>query len=143
MKVMYTEHPRPIEPVDLSSNFQKVLKFFKAFNLSIPKTPTFPDESTHRLRVNLIMEELSEFLEARGGNKIEKATKELTDVLYVVYGYAASMGIDIDHAFRLVHEANLTKLDSMGKSELRADGKVQKSKNYKPVNEKDLVKSIK
>ena len=124
------------------TNFEKVIEFTKAFNLPIAEHPHLPTGDLHKLRVNLIFEEMAEFLEAAAQDNIPKTTKELCDVLYVVYGYAATMGIDIDYAFQLVHETNMSKLDSLGKPVLRDDGKVLKGPLYKPVNEELLVKSV-
>jgi len=36
----------------------------------------------------------------------------LGDILYVVYGMGASIGVDLDEAFRLIHESNMSKLCS-------------------------------
>jgi predicted HAD superfamily Cof-like phosphohydrolase len=36
--------------------------------------------------------------------------RELADVVYVAYGTAELLGIDLDRAFTLVHEANMAKL---------------------------------
>jgi predicted HAD superfamily Cof-like phosphohydrolase len=124
------------------SNMDKVVEFHRAMNLGIGDQD-FPDRSTHRLRMNLIFEELTEFIEAKAKGDKNNAVKELCDILYVVYGYGATMGVDLDYAFAQVHEANMSKLDSMGKPVIRADGKVMKGPNYKPVDEKKLVKAIK
>ncbi len=124
------------------TNFIKVVDFTKKFNLPISETPQIPKGDLHKLRVNLIFEEIAEFLEAAAQGNIAKTTKELCDVLYVVYGYAATMGIDIDYAFQLVHEANMSKLDELGRPVIREDGKVVKGPKYKPVSLKDLVMEL-
>ena len=94
---------------------------------------------------NLIVEEFKEFLEAEGmlfrDSLVlhEEAIKELSDLVYVCYQYAANMGWDLDEALRRVHESNMSKLDKGGKPIYREDGKVLKSKNYKPPTLSDLV----
>ena len=94
---------------------------------------------------NLIIEEFKEFLEAEGMlfreslQLHEEAIKELSDLVYVCYQYAANMGWDLDEALRRVHESNMSKLDTGGKPIYREDGKVLKSKNYKPPTLTDLV----
>ena len=93
----------------------------------------------------MIVEEFKEFLDAEGmlfrNNKAvhEDALKELSDLAYVCYQYAANMGWDLDEALRRVHQSNMSKLDEGGKPIYREDGKVLKSKNYQPPTLSDLV----
>ena len=94
---------------------------------------------------NLITEEFKEFLEAEAtlylsSSKVrEDCLKELADLVYVCYQYAANMGWNLDEAMYRVHESNMSKLDEHGKPVLRDDGKVLKGPNYKPPNLEDLV----
>ena len=69
----------------------------------------------------------------------EDCLKELADLVYVCYQYAANMGWDLDEAMHRVHESNMSKLDEYGKPVLREDGKVLKGPNYSPPNLEDLV----
>ena len=97
--------------------------------------PSFP---VRKLQRDLIIEEFKEFLQAEVDMQIvlpetrEACLKELVDLVYVCYQFAAVMGWDLDEAFRVVHESNLSKLDDRGRPVLREDGKVMKGKNYKP-----------
>ena len=97
------------------------------------------------LQKNLIVEEFKEFLEAEGMlfrqslNLHEEALKELADLVYVCYQYAANMEWDLDEALCRVHQSNMSKLDEDGKPSYREDGKVLKSKNYQPPTLSDLV----
>ena len=94
---------------------------------------------------NLIVEEFKEFLEAEGMlfreslPLHEEALKELSDLVYVCYQYAANMGWDLDEALDRVHKSNMSKLDDTGKPIYREDGKVLKSTKYKPPILSDLV----
>ena len=94
---------------------------------------------------NLIVEEFKEFLEAEGtlylsSSKVrEDCLKELADLVYVCYQYAANLGWDLDEAMHRVHESNMSKLDEYGKPIYREDGKVLKGPNYAPPNLNDLV----
>ena len=94
---------------------------------------------------NLIVEEFKEFLEAdgmlfrHGQNVQQECLKELSDLVYVCYQYAANMGWDLDEALNRVHISNMSKLDEDGKPIYRADGKVLKGPNYKQPNLADLV----
>ena len=94
---------------------------------------------------NLITEEFKEFLEAEAtlylsSSKVrEDCLKELADLVYVCYQYAANMGWDLDEAMYRVHKSNMSKLDEYGKPVLREDGKVLKGPNYQPPDLSDLV----
>ncbi len=95
---------------------------------------------------DLIVEEFKEFLEADGflfrhGNNVQaECLKELADLVYVCYQYAANMNWNLDEALNRVHESNMSKLDDDGKPIYREkDGKVLKGPNYKPPTLEDLV----
>ncbi len=93
----------------------------------------------------MIVEEFKEFLEAEGMlfrqslPLHEEALKELADLVYVCFQYAVNMGWDLDEALNRVHKSNMSKLDDEGKPIYRDDGKVLKSKKYKPPFLTDLV----
>lgn len=88
----------------------------------------------------LILEEGSEFLTAadecfadpENMQRREELVKELSDLVFVCYQFAATYGIDLDKAMSLVFESNLSKLDEQGKPIYREDGKVLKGPNYAP-----------
>tara|TARA_Y100000015_G_C2327366_1_gene59527 strand:- start:100 stop:486 length:387 start_codon:yes stop_codon:yes gene_type:complete len=102
---------------------------------------------TSTLQFRLIAEEFEEFTEAHleavdnltNKRAREHALKELADLCYVAYQYAAAAGWDLDEALTRVHESNLSKLDDDLRPIKRADGKVMKGPNYKPANLIDLV----
>ena len=88
----------------------------------------------------LIDEEWSEFHEAYHHEPLDHVLKELADLVYVCYQYAANEGWDLDEALDRVHKSNMSKLDENGQPIYRADGKVLKGPNYKPPELGDLVK---
>ena len=97
------------------------------------------------MQKHLIVEEFKEFLEAEQlllkdftRNK-EDCLKELADLVYVCYQYAANMDWDLDEAMDRVHKSNMSKLDDNGNPIFREDGKVLKSDNYQPPTLTDLV----
>ena len=69
----------------------------------------------------------------------EDCLKELADLVYVCYQYAANMGWNLDEAMHRVHLSNMSKLDEYGKPIYREDGKVLKGPRYSPPNLEDLV----
>ena len=106
------------------------------------------NSTAHSVRTrqrNLITEEFKEFLDAeamlyRSNLQFpQECLKELADLVYVCYQYAANMGWDLDEAMHRVHESNMSKLDDEGKPIFREDGKVLKGPNYKPPNLEDLI----
>lgn len=99
-----------------------------------------PSGTTHRAKQKcLIDEEWSEFHEAYHHQTQEQKLKELCDLVYVCYQYAANEGWNLDEAMHRVHQSNMSKLDDNGQPVLRADGKVLKSANYKPPILTDLL----
>ena len=91
------------------------------------------------MQIKLVAEEAHEFLAAsdevasdpENYELRENLTKELSDLVFVCYQFAAAFNIDLDKAMDLVFESNLSKLDDDGKPIYRADGKVLKGPNYK------------
>jgi NTP pyrophosphatase (non-canonical NTP hydrolase) len=123
-----------------STLLQQAVEFRKSFRVNNSTTP-----ASRTLQRRLIVEEFKEFLEAEQqlimGLTINSAEclKELADLVYVCYQYAANLGWDLDEALDRVHQSNMSKLDDNGNPIYREDGKVLKSKNYQPPNLTDLV----
>ena len=88
---------------------------------------------------SLIDEEWSEFHEAYHMKSDSDHLKELADLVYVCYQFAASQEWDLDEAMRRVHESNMSKLDEYGKPIYRPDGKVLKGPHYKEPYLQDLI----
>ena len=103
------------------------------------------DRQNRARQHRLIVEEFKEFLEAEGmlfmhgRNHQEDALKELADLVYVCYQYAANMNWFLDEALNRVHLSNMSKLDEDGNPIYREDGKVLKGPNYKPPDLSDLI----
>jgi predicted HAD superfamily Cof-like phosphohydrolase len=85
------------------------------------------------LYMMLIKEEFEEFWDSDPDDSVHEL-KEMCDLIYVILGYAASKGYDIDWAFDLVHRNNLGRCITDGDVRRDADGKIIKNENYKPVN---------
>jgi predicted HAD superfamily Cof-like phosphohydrolase len=110
-----------------------VAEFHQAFGRPVGQHPTADvDPALARLRVNLVQEEVGEFIAASEQGDLIGIADALADIVYVVYGTALTYGIDLDAVLREVHRSNMSKLDSDGKPVLRADGKVLKSDRYFP-----------
>jgi len=87
----------------------------------------------------LIDEEWSEFHEAFHMKDECEQLKELADLVYVCFQFAASQEWDLDEAMHRIHESNMSKLGEDGKPIYRVDGKVLKGPNYKPPVLNDLI----
>jgi predicted HAD superfamily Cof-like phosphohydrolase len=94
------------------------------------------DTNKDLLRLVLLKEEYAEVLAA---TKAEDLLKELADLVYVTYGYAATFNWNLDEAVRRVHASNMSKLDDEGDPIYREDGKVLKGPNYQEPDLTDLI----
>ena len=122
----------------MSFNMEHAEHFRHVFNIPC-------NRAQRSIQKTLIVEEVKEFLEAEqvminGFTRNESdCLKELADVVYVCFQFAAAMDWDLDQAMLRVHESNLSKLDEDGKPVYREDGKVLKGPNYQPPDLSDLV----
>lgn len=96
------------------------------------------------LQFALIEEEFNEFAEAHAqidelGQGAADCLKELADLVYVAFQYAANEGWSLEQALLRVHVSNMSKLGPDGRPVRREDGKILKSVNYKPPYLNDLV----
>lgn len=98
------------------------------------------------LQLQLIQEEFEEFVEAykeaindlQNLRSREHALKELADLGYVCFQFAAAADWELDEAMARVHRSNMSKLVD-GKPLKNEQGKVMKGPNYKPPVLIDLV----
>jgi predicted HAD superfamily Cof-like phosphohydrolase len=110
-----------------------------AFGQATPDTFS-PDEFPAKLRVSLIMEEALEFNDAVENEDFVEAVDAICDLLYVTYGAAIAMGINIDPFFEEVHRSNMSKLDpATGQPIYRDDGKIIKPSSYSRADIKTLM----
>ena len=107
-------------------------EFRQAYSVANSSSGTLTQKS-------LIDEEWSEFHEAFHLKDEHEQLKELCDLVYVCYQFAANKGWDLDEAMDRVHKSNMSKLDENGQPIYRQDGKVLKGPNYKPPNLTDLL----
>ena len=101
------------------TNFEKVINFNYQFGISQIKSPNElspkrdifdKDPKQVEFCLKLIREEMKELEEAVKAKDYVETVDALSDILYVVYGMANRIGVDIDKAFDLVHTNNLSKL---------------------------------
>jgi hypothetical protein len=108
-------------PMDMVQEFAKV-------------TGQVPDAS---LYVRLIEEEYEEWFSPLDN---QEELKELSDLVYVIFGYANAMGWDLMEAVRRVHMNNLGRcVQPDGSIKRREDGKIVKNPDYPKPDLSDLV----
>ena len=102
------------------------------------------------MQCDLIEEEAAEFLEAadecfadpENVDRRKDLIKELSDLVFVCYQFAAAFNLDLDKAMTLVFESNMSKLDEQGNPIFREDGKVLKGPNYAPPHLSECVPPV-
>lgn len=98
----------------IMSNFEKSVHFNKVFGVTVHNTlqPQLFDNNPQlvQYRVNLILEEVKELQDAVKNKDMTETIDALADILFVVYGMGATMGINLDKAYDIVYESNMTKL---------------------------------
>ncbi len=114
-----------------------VREFHKQFEIHVSPTPSIPDEPTQTLRKRLIQEEFDELQEAMQEKDLPSIAKELADLLYVVYGTAVSLGIDMEPVFQEVHRSNMSKVGG----HKREDGKWVKPPTYSPASLEKILEA--
>jgi len=96
------------------SNFQKVVAFNRAFDVPVQTKVQHEiwtkNPELVKLRMELIREEMRELEEAVANHDMVETTDALSDILYVVYGMGASLGVNLDWAFDIVHSSNMSKV---------------------------------
>ena len=99
------------------------------------------------MSLKLVLEEFSEFWEEADEEhrnykplNREKVLKEMADLVYVLYGYARSLDLPLEEAVRRVHKNNIDRcVWPDGGVKYRADGKVLRNPDAKPIDLSDLV----
>lgn len=109
-----------------------VLKFNAKFGIEVGETPQVRNTN---LRVNLIEEEAGEAIEAIKWGHVDKAAKELCDLLYVTIGAAITFGIDLDPVWDAVHQSNMQKVGGSN----REDGKIMKPEGWREPDVRSIL----
>lgn len=118
---------------------EQVAEFHIAFELPVHVVPKMPADHRLELRRDLIQEELDEFEQACDNCDIVEAVDALGDLLYVVFGAAIELGIDLEPIVDEIHSSNMSKLGADGNPVKRADGKVIKGPNFRKPNLKTIL----
>lgn len=92
------------------------------------------------IRIQLMVEELSEVVEALAIQDLVQVAHEMADLEYVVQGTVLALGMDDTHeaCVREIHRANMSKLDD-GKPVLSDAGRVVKGPDFRIADCRPIV----
>lgn len=113
----------------MTDMFNDVKEFQTAVGQHVGTKPEFPNGRERRLRMDLLLEEVKEYMESEDEEDLVNLAKELADIIYIVCGTAASYGIPLNEVFEEVHRSNMEKLVD-GKPLRREDGKILKPEGW-------------
>ena len=115
------------------SHTHEALTWRNAFGVPTPA----PD--TAGFQLGLIDEEFTEFLKANAETDEAHTLKELADLVFTSYQFAAAKGWNLDLALTRIFESNMSKLDIDGQPLKNEAGKVIKGPNYFEPQLEDLI----
>lgn len=98
-----------------------------------------PDNDARGLRVDLLLEEFEEYINAENKNDIVEIADALGDMMYIIMGTAVEYGIHLDAVLKEIHRSNMSKVGSSGKPIFREDGKLLKPESYSPPDIKKVM----
>lgn len=103
-----------------------VQEFHEKYGCLVAYKPTMPEAKVLLLRARLIVEEAAEFMAAASNEDMEGMCDALADLLYVTYGTAVVMGVDMEPISAEVQRSNMTK-DGGGQD---SGGKIMKGPDF-------------
>ena len=88
-----------------------VKEFHEKFNVPVLNKPSLIPKDRSDLRYRLMKEEVDEYIEGVQKRDIKNLAKELSDILYAVYGTILEHGLqdNIEEIFQEVHNSQMSK----------------------------------
>ena len=126
----------------MKKQIEQVKEFNKVFGIEHNNKPTLISREKWSLRDKLMHEEVNEYYDACEEKNLIEVADALGDMLYILCGTILAHGMQdkIEEILDEIHRSNMSKIED-GVVLRRADGKVQKGKNYfKPNIEQILNK---
>lgn len=112
----------------MDQQWEDVKLFHEKFNHPHSEQPKMVSRDRAEKRYDWMLEEIDEFIEAQD---IYEQADAMIDLIYFALGTLVEMGIKPEKLFKIVQDANMSKLWSDGKPRYKEDGKVLKSKDWK------------
>lgn len=117
------------------SDYMMLMKgFHKIFDVPVSDRPVLIDDEDFIRRLTLITSEVGELGDAVRQKDLVEIADALGDLLYVTFGMAVEMGLDMNRIFTEIHLSNMTKANEDGSVTKDEGGKVLKSKRFVPVD---------
>lgn len=135
----------------MTSTLEIVKELHRTFNHPIHDKPYLNDHKLTLLRIELLREELEEFVTAlKEYYKVPTIQSQclildaLCDMQVVLDGAFLSLGFHRikDESFLETHKSNMSKLGPDGNPITRADGKFLKGPNFVPPNYYPIIKKL-
>jgi predicted HAD superfamily Cof-like phosphohydrolase len=88
-----------------------VKKFHKKFKVPVLKKPSLVPKDRSMNRYNLMREEVEEYLLGTKNKDLENIAKEISDILYALYGTILEHGLQdkIERIFEEAHKSHMSK----------------------------------
>lgn len=122
-----------VDPHDL------VMEFHDTYGMPIGEEPHLLPEDRLKLRMGLIDEEYLELREALEADDLIEVVDALGDMVYVIYGMAIEMGVNLSPVMSEIQRSNMSKLDENGMVIMREDGKILKGPYFEQPNIADAL----
>lgn len=134
----YTVTPKrrpPAEVYGTNAMQLQVREFMVRMRQEMRDTPGQPSPGARMLRFRLIMQEALECTEAILESDLAKAIDGVCDLLYVTFGAAEMLGVDVQRYFDEVHRSNMLKDPDC----VDEYGKVSKPPGWEPPRIADML----
>lgn len=117
--------------------FTDIIEFHQRFELNAPDVPQLLGREAADFRIDFMLEELHEFVNAHNAGDLVKAADALADLTYVVLGTAYLMGLPFNDVWYAVHNANMTKVRAQSAAESKRGSQldVVKPEGFVPPDE--------
>lgn len=113
-----------------------VYDFMNTMGQDTPETPYIPEQEILDLRIKLIDEEVNkELIPAIKEKNLFRIADGIADSVYVLWGLACALGIDMEPIWAEVHRTNMQKTAGP----LREDGKRMKPVGWTPPDIRKLI----
>lgn len=121
--------------------YSAIQEFHTKFGLDSPPKPSLLSDELFNFRIQFMLEEISEYVDASMVEDLEMQLDALVDLVYVALGTAYLHGFDFNEAFRRVHLANLKKIRAVRDSDSKRGSiyDVVKPEGWEPPDLYDLV----
>lgn len=95
----------------MKKQLDQVNKFHKKFKVPVLNKPSLIPADRSDFRYSLMAEEVKEYIEGARNNDLKNIAKELSDILYAVYGTILEHGLQdiMEDIFQEVHNSHMSK----------------------------------